>query len=163
MIKTHRYPANFRFDKPPPNASKRKKSGSQKKMTLAQMQMEMENETVLVANNTHADVTETNLPHPAVMGAEGGEDQCETCSMETNVVSSISRQFVYNAPKNFSFGQGVSKGFSRPQTKNKAKQWHQQIKGGKDTKKNIEDVKFMELVDTLEEIRSEMRTTLNKF
>ena len=63
-------------------------------------------------------------------------------------------------PKNFSFGQGVSRGFSRPVDsaaggggkkkgkKKKSKHWHQQETGG-DTTRNIEDVQLMDLADAL--------------
>ncbi len=65
-------------------------------------------------------------------------------------------------PKNFSFGQGVSRGFSRTTDpaaagggggkkkgkKKKNKHWHQQ-ETGEDTTRNIEDVQLMDLADAL--------------
>ena len=64
--------------------------------------------------------------------------------------------FYFSVPKNFSFGQGVSRGFSRGRRGggrgrgNKKKHWHQQA-ANPETERNIEDVQFMDLADALDE------------
>ena len=63
----------------------------------------------------------------------------------------------YSVPKNFSFGQGVSRGFSRGRRggggrgRGKKKHWHQQA-ASENTTTNIENVQLMELADALDDV-----------
>lgn len=118
MIKVHKYPSNFRFDR-------------EKKST---------------SNNKKYSKTDS--------------DSCKTTeSMETNSVERTEKsgntpkfQYSYRVPQNFSFGQGVSRGFQRKRGHGrggKTRHWHNQSEG-RDLQIDIENVNMNELAEALD-------------
>ncbi|CAH1793006.1 unnamed protein product [Owenia fusiformis] len=137
LIKVHKYPSNFRFDKP------RSKSKAKKKTDK-----DLENMEVAQCGSC------TDKPNIESM------DINEPASNE-NTKSQPKRIFSYKVPENISFGQGISRGFHRPRGRgrghggkvNPKKQWYNAGKDpDMDTSVNIDEVKMDDLASALDTV-----------
>lgn len=129
MIKTHRYPANYRFDR-------------RKKAQKAKNQVNLSSDMVIM---------ETDIPLDARRETKNGSSE----AMDVTGSAGSSRMFSYKVPKDICFGAGSSRGFISGRGRGRGgrrgsrpKHWHQQHRGP-DTAVDIESVDMAELVDAL--------------
>ncbi|XP_071165430.1 zinc finger protein 511-like [Mytilus edulis] len=166
MIKVHRYPSNFRFDREKTS----NKSSNTNKKGRAPITMETtvntnkENKQELLdkipcGTSSESTSMETERDNSNDLGLKLQDKSLpvtlsESMSMETEVdkENRPKLKFSYRVPQNFSFGHGVSKGFQRSRGRgrgSKAKHWHNQLPENKNTEMDIENIDMNDLNDAL--------------
>lgn len=140
MIKVHKYPSNFRFDREKKAVHTRndnKKVPVDKKRESTTMKVTDETKHV----NSNNNVCQTEEPTTMDM------------TVETENIQRPKLQYSYKVPQNFSFGHGVSRGFQRKRgggQRGKTKYWHNQLTESKNMQVDLENVDMNDLADALD-------------
>ncbi|XP_046358496.2 zinc finger protein 511-like [Haliotis rufescens] len=141
MVKKHKYPANYRFDRAKPGKAAVRQSEAGGDMVAA------------CPSEAGGDMV-------ADRQSEAGDDmaadrQSEAGDMEVAEKENIPQEgtarrvFSYKVPQNICFGHGSTRSFQRPRGRRKPKHWHQSNMET-DTTVHIENVDMGELKDALE-------------
>ncbi|XP_069127048.1 LOW QUALITY PROTEIN: zinc finger protein 511-like [Argopecten irradians] len=134
VIKFHKYPSNYRFDR---EQSKQSKSNGGK---LSEMEI-----TTFDTMETTVSVTEGVNGPGGPFGAKEAEKMKDT--------SPPRRQFSYKVPNNICFGQGTSRSFQRTRGRGRGrgnkKHWHNRGMENMDTHVDIENIDLQAMKQAL--------------
>lgn len=164
MIKVHKYPSNFRFDREKTsNKSSNINKNNRTSVTMeTTVNTSKENKQELLDKSpcgTSAEVIsmeterDNSTDHrPKLQDKSLPGTLPESVETEVDKENRPKLKFSYRVPQNFSFGHGVSKGFQRSRGRgrgSKAKHWHNQFPENKNTEMDIENIDMNDLNDAL--------------
>ncbi|XP_067656957.1 zinc finger protein 511-like isoform X2 [Haliotis asinina] len=144
MVKRHKYPANYRFDR-----AKSGKASVNPNKAGGDMGSAQQSRTG-VNNETNQKSQAAGDSGTGVQN-EAGDDMEVTMVEKENIPQegTARRVYSYKVPQNICFGHGSTRSFQRPRGRRKPKHWHQSNMET-DTSVHIENVDMGELIDALE-------------